>query len=323
MSRAGDVEHLTHIDTATDELGARRLDVGYHEEQSLCRAWRGRRHPLAEVDRGRRARRRELYAPKMVTDDEVGIEPPAQAAVELLGAIDVRDGNGGDLELHVDRPRSRGDRSFAAHWGHDGHGWSPRVGCGGASYSLAQREKRLAFLDDVGGELGGLADADVLHRVWRSVRDEQHLAGLDDHRRPAVELILERTFGDVDEFFARMRVPDGRHAGTEFDEHLDDLAPGGAEIVAQEIGALDVTQTHFMSLRHGQGQDGRDEQGCCCRDGAMCFHDVLLRRSGLRAAAVVDQGAGRSGRNAARSSVAKSSGCSQAAKWPPFSASLK
>jgi hypothetical protein len=36
-----------------------------------------------------------------------------------------------------------------------------------------------------------------------------------------------------------------------------------------------------------------------------------------------DQCAGRSDRNAARSSVAKSSGSSHAAKWPPFLTSLK
>jgi len=35
-------------------------------------------------------------------------------------------------------------------------------------------------------------------------------------------------------------VPDGRHAGAEFDEHLDDLAPGDAEIVAQQIDAFDI-----------------------------------------------------------------------------------
>ena len=48
----------------------------------------------------------------MVTDDEVSVEPPAQAAVKLLGAIDVRDGNGGDLELHVDRRASSGRSQF-------------------------------------------------------------------------------------------------------------------------------------------------------------------------------------------------------------------
>ena len=35
MSRAGDVEDLTHIDAAADELGARRLDVGHDEDRGL------------------------------------------------------------------------------------------------------------------------------------------------------------------------------------------------------------------------------------------------------------------------------------------------
>jgi len=39
---------------------------------------------------------------------DVGVEPPAQAAVKALGAIDVRNGDDDDLELQVDRPRSRG-----------------------------------------------------------------------------------------------------------------------------------------------------------------------------------------------------------------------
>jgi hypothetical protein len=77
-------------------------------------AGRGRRDSLAEVDRARRARRRELDDPKIVTPGDVGVEPPAQAAVKALGAIDVRNGDDDDLELQVDRPRSRGlDCSFA------------------------------------------------------------------------------------------------------------------------------------------------------------------------------------------------------------------
>ena len=112
------MEHLAHVDTATDELGARCLDVRHDEIKSACRARRGRCDSRAEVDRARRARRRELHDPKLVTDDEVGVEPPTQAAVKALGAIDVRNRDDDDLELHVDRPRSRGlDCSFAAHLG--------------------------------------------------------------------------------------------------------------------------------------------------------------------------------------------------------------
>jgi hypothetical protein len=44
----------------------------------------------------------------MIADDEVGIEPPAQFAIELLGPVRVRDGDGDNLKLQVDRPRIRG-----------------------------------------------------------------------------------------------------------------------------------------------------------------------------------------------------------------------
>ena len=35
------VEQFAHVDTAIDELGARRLDVGHDEMESLCRARHG------------------------------------------------------------------------------------------------------------------------------------------------------------------------------------------------------------------------------------------------------------------------------------------
>src|SRR6266481_7176498 len=104
---AGVVEQFAHLYTAIDELGARRLDVGHDEIESLCRARHGRRNSLAEDDRASRAWRRELYDPKLVTLSEVGVEPPTQVAVKALGAIDVRDRDDDDLELHVDRPHSQ------------------------------------------------------------------------------------------------------------------------------------------------------------------------------------------------------------------------
>src|SRR4030095_17134241 len=75
LSRTGTVEHFAHVDAASDERGARGLDVRHDEIKSACRARRGRRDSLAEVDRTRRAWRRELYAPKVVADDELGVEP--------------------------------------------------------------------------------------------------------------------------------------------------------------------------------------------------------------------------------------------------------
>ena len=38
LSRSRTVEYFAHVDTAIDELGARCLDVGHHEIESLCRA---------------------------------------------------------------------------------------------------------------------------------------------------------------------------------------------------------------------------------------------------------------------------------------------
>src|SRR5688500_16485973 len=63
------------------------------------------------MDRARRAWRRELDQ-KCAVDNEVGIEAPAQAAVEALGAGDVRNGDDDDLELEVDRPCGGCDDSF-------------------------------------------------------------------------------------------------------------------------------------------------------------------------------------------------------------------
>ena len=47
--------------------------------------------------------------------------------------------------------------------------------------------------------------ADVLRRVDRSGRDEQDVAGLERHRRLALDLILQQAFEDIDDLFARMR----------------------------------------------------------------------------------------------------------------------
>src|SRR5262245_15795064 len=84
-------------------------------------------------------------------------------------------------------------------------------------------------------------------------------------------------------------MPGGRHTRAELDEHLDDLASGGAEIVAQQIGALDIAQTYLISLRRGQGQAGGDEQRRSCRDDAMRFHVVLSLVSMLLGAQALTQ----------------------------------
>src|SRR5215207_10575697 len=50
-----------------------------------------------------------------------------------------------------------------------------------------ERDERLAFFDEVSGELRRVAAADVLRRVDGPGRDEQGLACLERHRRPALE----------------------------------------------------------------------------------------------------------------------------------------
>ena len=101
------VEHLADLDAAGGELVARGLDVGDDQVEALGRARRGRGDLRAELDRAPRAGRRELDDPEAVVEGEVGVEPPAEARVERLGAIDVGDRDDDGLELHV-RRASRG-----------------------------------------------------------------------------------------------------------------------------------------------------------------------------------------------------------------------
>jgi hypothetical protein len=49
----------------------------------------------------------ELDNAKAVKRGDVVVEPPAQALVELLGSVDVGDGDDLDLEVHVDLPDGR------------------------------------------------------------------------------------------------------------------------------------------------------------------------------------------------------------------------
>src|SRR5215510_13831106 len=111
------------------------------------------------------------------------------------------------------------------------------LGWKSAEPSLHGCQKRFAFFDDIGGELRPVGAADVLRRMGRSGRDEQHIAGLDRHRL-AANLVLERAFDNVDNLFARMRMHRGDISGIEIDAHLDDLASGCAEIVALQVGAF-------------------------------------------------------------------------------------
>src|SRR5215213_4237368 len=105
--------------------------------------------------------------------------------------------------------------------------------------SLDQHDERLAFLDDIRGELRHVAVAYVLHRVDRFGRDEKDLARVDRGRWLALDLILQRPFEDIDDLFARMLVLEGQRLRANVHAVLDDFASGNAEIVLLEIGAPD------------------------------------------------------------------------------------
>src|SRR5262249_31110033 len=94
------VEHLAHLDAAATKLLAGGRDVGDDQVQALSGARRRRGDVLAEDDRAAGARRRELHDAEVVTAAELGVEPPPEPPVEFLRAIDVRDGDDDDLELH-------------------------------------------------------------------------------------------------------------------------------------------------------------------------------------------------------------------------------
>ena len=64
-------------------------------------AGRSRGDPRAEDDRALGARRRQLDHAEVRARGEVGVQPPPEAAVEVLGPVHVRDRHDHDLELHV------------------------------------------------------------------------------------------------------------------------------------------------------------------------------------------------------------------------------
>ena len=105
--RAG-VENLADRGAMGDEIRARSLDVGDNQIKPPGGAGRGRRDVGAELDRARRAGRRELDDAETIIEAEVGVEPPAEPAVEGLGPIDVRDRDDDRLELQVEGARARG-----------------------------------------------------------------------------------------------------------------------------------------------------------------------------------------------------------------------
>ena len=94
--------------------------------------------------------------------------------------------------------------------------------------------------------------------------------------------VLQRTFEDVDNLFAWMRVPAECHPGVELDAHLDDLASRSGKIVPLEIGAPDA---RLLRPRHVQ-RYARPDDECRQRDGSCRLHvqDYSPRADEIRCA---------------------------------------
>jgi hypothetical protein len=107
------VEYLADLDTAPDQLVVRSLDVGNDEEQRLGGTWCYRREVGAELDRAARTRRGELDQTEFV-GSPVGVKAPPQSSIELLSAINIRDGDDDYLKPHVDAPGLGGPSGVAA-----------------------------------------------------------------------------------------------------------------------------------------------------------------------------------------------------------------
>src|SRR6266446_4674900 len=144
--------------------------------------------------------------------------------------------------------------------------------------SLDHHDERLPFFHDIRGELRPGAAADVLRRVDRSGRDEQDVAGLERHRRLALDLILQRAFEDIE-------VPGCCARATNSAKPLATISTATAVIRV-------VFVFMWTSFRL-----------------QVCVSESIHKDGGAG-----DQRASRSDLNAARSSAAKSSGCSHAAK---------
>src|SRR6202453_626402 len=94
------VEELADLDAGGDQLVPGGLDVG-NDQECLGRTGSGRRDVLAEMDRAGGAQRRELDQAEIFGGGAVNVEPPSDPLVKRPRAIDIRNGDDDDLELHV------------------------------------------------------------------------------------------------------------------------------------------------------------------------------------------------------------------------------
>jgi hypothetical protein len=95
--------HITHVDATANEFAMGGFDVG-DNEAPFGRARHGVGESRAERDRGVGAGGRELDDTEPVEGGVVGVEPPTQAFVELLGPVDVGHRDYLDFEVKVELP---------------------------------------------------------------------------------------------------------------------------------------------------------------------------------------------------------------------------
>jgi len=78
-----------------------------------------------------------------------------------------------------------------------------------------------------------------------------------DHRRSALDLILDGAFEDIEDLFARMRVLWERHSRRKLEAYLNDLASGDAQIVPLEF---ETGESRLLRPRCVQRQTASGDQ---------------------------------------------------------------
>jgi hypothetical protein len=96
------VKHFAHLDASSDQVVTGSIDVVNGKYQTGPRPWLARSDCLAEDDRSTRILRRYLHTSK-VTRYDVNVEAPSEFFVKRLRAIDVRNTEQYNFELHVYR----------------------------------------------------------------------------------------------------------------------------------------------------------------------------------------------------------------------------
>src|SRR4029077_3826497 len=100
MKAAAPAFRAVDLDTGGNQLVPGDLDVR-NDQESLGGTGSGRRDVVAELDRAPGARRRELDQAETLGGGAVEVEPPSDPLVKPLRAVDIRNRDDDDLELHV------------------------------------------------------------------------------------------------------------------------------------------------------------------------------------------------------------------------------